>query len=60
MRITPPFPLHKEDPPMRSLLRLLALLLSVSLIAAACGDDDPVEEADDAAESTDAAEPSDD
>ena len=45
---------------MRSLLRLLALLLSVSLIAAACGDDDPVEEADDAAESTDAAEPSDD
>ncbi len=45
---------------MRSLLRLLALLLSVSLIAAACGDDDPVEEADDAAESSDAAEPSDD
>jgi len=45
---------------MRSLLRLLALLLSVSLVAAACGDDDPVEEADDAAESTDAAEPSDD
>jgi transforming growth factor-beta-induced protein len=45
---------------MRSLLRLLALLLSVSLIAAACGDDDPVEVADDAAESTDAAEPSDD
>ena len=45
---------------MRSLLRLLALLLSVSLVAAACGDDDPVEEADDAVESTDAAEPSDD
>jgi len=45
---------------MRSLLRLLALLFSVSLIAAACGDDDPVEEADDAAESSDAAEPSDD
>ena len=38
---------------MRSLLRLLALLLSVSLIAAACGDDDPVEEADDAAEPSD-------
>ena len=45
---------------MRSLLRLLALLLSVSLVAAACGDDDPVEEANDAVESTDAAEPSDD
>jgi uncharacterized surface protein with fasciclin (FAS1) repeats len=45
---------------MRSLLRLLALLLSVSLVAAACGNDDPVEEADDAVESTDAAEPSDD
>ena len=38
---------------MHSLLRLLALLFSVSLIAAACGDDDPVEEADDAAEPSD-------
>ena len=45
---------------MRSLLRLLALLLSISLVAAACGDDDPVEDADVAVESTDAAEPSDD
>ena len=45
---------------MRSLLRLLALLLSVSLVAAACGDDDLVEDADVAVESTDAAEPSDD
>ncbi|MEO0493645.1 MAG: fasciclin domain-containing protein, partial [Actinomycetota bacterium] len=38
---------------MRSLLRILALLLSVSLVAAACGDDDPVEEADDAVEAAD-------
>ena len=45
---------------MHSLLRLLALLLSVSLVATACGDDDPVEEADSAVESIDAAEPSDD
>ena len=38
---------------MRSLLRLLALLISISLFAAACGDDDPVVEADDTEESTD-------
>ncbi|MBQ87489.1 MAG: beta-Ig-H3/fasciclin [Acidimicrobiaceae bacterium] len=38
---------------MRSLLRLLALLISISLFAAACGDDDPVVEADDTDESTD-------
>ena len=39
---------------MRSpLLRLLALLLSFTLLAAACGDDDPVESADSGDESSD-------
>ena len=59
MRITPPFPCTRKIPHAFPATPP-CVLLSVSLIAAACGDDDPVEEADDAAESTDAAEPSDD
>ena len=42
---------------MRSpLLRVLALLMSLSLVAAACGDDAPVEESTDSASSSEAAD----
>ncbi|MEL0000388.1 MAG: fasciclin domain-containing protein [Acidimicrobiaceae bacterium] len=44
---------------MRSLFRVLALLFSISLLAAACGGDDAVEEAANVVESTDTADSSD-
>lgn len=43
---------------MRFPLRILALLLSLTLVAAACGDDDPVESSD--SDSASASEPADD
>ena len=54
----PPDPCTRKSPIMRFPLRILALLLSLTLVAAACGDDDPVESS--GSDSASASEPADD
>lgn len=54
----PPNPCTRKSPIMRFPLRILALLLSLTLVAAACGDDDPVESS--GSDSASASEPADD